>query len=80
MGAATAENSTADPQKFRTELPCDKASPIPEYLSKGYENTNSERHMHQDAHCSIIYSNQIWKHPAMSLMGKYVKKTRYINM
>lgn len=27
MGAATAENSTADPQKFRTELPCDKASP-----------------------------------------------------
>ena len=37
MGAATAENSTADPQKFRAELPRDKAFPPPNMYLKEME-------------------------------------------
>ena len=63
IGAATVENSTAAPQKFRNRTTMWPGISTSEYLSEGNENTDSERHMHQNVQHSIIYSNQDMEAP-----------------
>ena len=52
FGIATMENNMEVPQKIKTELPDDQASPLP-----GIQNSNLKRYMHLDVNCSTTYNN-----------------------
>ena len=46
------------PQKLKIELPYDPAIPLLGIYLKKTKNTNSERYVYPNVHCSTVYNSQ----------------------
>lgn len=58
IGTATMENIHRGSSKIRNKTHIWSSNSTSGYLYKESKNTNSERYMHPDARCNVIYNSQ----------------------
>ena len=66
-GAATLENSMEVPQKIKNRTTLKPSNYTTRYLSKGYKNADSKRHMHPNVYSSALDNRQIMERAQMSI-------------
>ena len=66
-GAATVENSTEVPQKFKNETTLSSSNHTTENLPKQYKTIISRRYTHPYVYSSIIYNSQTMEIALMSI-------------